>query len=327
MARIAIIGAGMAGLTAAHQLDARHDICLSERADKVGGRIASRTAGDFVFDHGAQFFTAKSAAFQRFLAPYLDSGALVRWDAAFAEFSGPDITSRRQWDADFAHYVGAPNMNALPQALAAPLNIRYGCNIEYIHHDGNFWQLFNEQQQLLGEFDWVISTLPAKQSTALFAKHTTILGKLPENLMRPCYALMLGFIKPQQLDWQVAHVKQADISWMSVNSSKPGRNNAFSMLVLATNAWTRNNFQLDLNAAGEHLLSEVERIAGINRQDLLHQDTKRWTYVNLPRQTAAKAYLDKAQQLAACGDWCIQGRVEAAFTSANWLARKLNGML
>ncbi|MEX0615452.1 MAG: hypothetical protein WD177_06040, partial [Methylophaga sp.] len=78
--------------------------------------------------------------------------------------------------------------------------------------------------------------------------------------------------------------------------------------------------------AGEHLLSEVERIAGINRQDLLHQDTKRWTYVNLPRQTAAKAYLDKGQQLAACGDWCIQGRVEAAFTSANWLARKLNSI-
>lgn len=326
MARIAIIGAGIAGLTAAHQLAAVHDICLFERADKAGGRMASRTVGDFVFDHGAQFFTAKSAAFQRFLAPYLNSGALVRWDAAFAEFSGPDITNRRQWDADFAHYVGAPDMNALPRSLAEPLNIRYGCNIEYIQRHGNIWQLFSGQQ-LIGEFDWVISTLPAKQSAALFAKHTTLLGKLPENLMRPCYALMLGFIKPQDLDWQAAHVKQADISWMSVNSSKPGRNGSFSMLVLATNAWTRKNFQVDLNAAGDHLLSEVERIAGINRQDLLHQETKRWTYVNLPRQTAAKAYLDTAQQLATCGDWCIQGRVEAAFTSANWLARKLNSLL
>ncbi|MEX1200194.1 MAG: FAD-dependent oxidoreductase [Methylophaga sp.] len=326
MARIAIIGAGMAGLTAAHQLAEQHDICLFERADKAGGRMASRTAGDFMFDHGAQFFTAKSAAFQRFLAPYLNNGALARWDAAFVEFSGPDITNRRQWDADFAHYVGVPDMNALPRALAAPLNIRYGCNIEYIHRHGNIWQLF-AKEQLIGEFDWVISTLPAKQSAALFAKHTTILGKLPDNLMRPCYALMLGFNKPQDLDWQAAHVKHADISWMSVNSSKPGRNSAFSMLILATNAWTRSNFQLDLNAAGEHLLSEVERIAGINRQDLLHQDTRRWTYVNLPGQTAGKAYLDKAQQLAACGDWCIQGRVEAAFTSANWLARKLNSML
>lgn len=326
MARIAIIGAGMAGLTAAHQLAAQHDICLFERADKAGGRMASRSAGDFVFDHGAQFFTAKSAAFQRFLAPYLDSGVLARWDAAFAEFTGPDITSRRQWDAEFAHYVGAPNMNALPRALASPLDIRYNCNIEYMHRHGNSWQLFSEAH-LIGEFDWVISTLPAKQSVSLFEEHTVMLGKLPDNLMRPCYALMLGFNKPQDLDWQAAHVKQADISWMSVNSSKPGRNGSFSMLVLATNDWTRRNFQLDLKAVGEHLLSEVERIAGINPRDLLHQDTKRWTYVNLPTQTAAKAYLDKTRQLAACGDWCIQGRVEAAFTSANWLATKLNSLL
>lgn len=326
MARIAIIGAGIAGLTAAHQIAALHDICLFERADKAGGRMASRTAGVFVFDHGAQFFTAKSGAFQRFLVPHINNGALARWDATFAEFSGPEITSRRQWDADFPHYVGVPDMNALPQALAAPLNIRYDCNIEYIHRHGNIWQLF-AKEQLIGEFDWVISTLPAKQSVSLFEKHSTILGKLPDNLMRPCYALMLGFDNPQDLDWQAAHVKQADISWISVNSSKPGRSASFSMLVLATNAWTRSNFQLDLSSAGEHLLSEVERIADINRQDLLHHDTKLWTYVNLPRQTAAKAYIDKAQQLAACGDWCIQGRVEAAFTSANWLAQKLNSML
>ncbi|MDT8311957.1 MAG: hypothetical protein RQ732_10965 [Methylophaga sp.] len=217
-------------------------------------------------------------------------------------------------------------MNALPRALALALNIRYDCNIEYIRRENHLWQLF-AGDQLIGEFDWVISSLPAKQSAALFAKHTAILSRLPANLMRPCYALMLGFNKSQDLDWQAAHVKQADISWMSVNNSKPGRNTAFSMLVLATNTWTQANFALDLNAAGDHLLSEVERIAGINRQDIVHQETKRWTYVNLPRQTAAKAYLDKAQQLAACGDWCIQGRVEAAFTSAHWLAQRINNLL
>lgn len=326
MARIAIIGAGMAGLSVAHQLAAAHQITLFERADKPGGRMASRVAGDFVFDHGAQFFTAKSAAFQQFLSPYSDSGALARWDAAFAEFSGPNITSRRQWDADFAHYVGAPDMNALPRALAATLDIRYNSTIQSIRRTGNLWQLFNNAQ-FIGEFDWVISTLPAKQSVALLAKHTAMLDKLPDNLMRPCYALMLGFEQPQHLDWQAAHVKQADISWMSVNSSKPGRHSAFSLLVLATNAWTRNNFQLDLEAAGTHLLSEVKRVAGINQQDIAHQTTKRWTYVNLPRQTAGKAYLDKKQQLAACGDWCIRGRVEAAFSSGNWLAQQLNNLI
>ncbi len=326
MARIAIIGAGIAGLTAAHQLARRHDITVFERAGSAGGRMASRPASDFVFDHGAQFFTAKSADFQKFLSPYIARGAVARWDAAFAEFDGPKITRRRQWDGEFGHYVGAPDMNALPRAMAASLTIRYDCNIESLRRDGNLWQLY-ARDHLIGEFDWVISSLPAKQSADLFEQHTPLLNKLPDNLMRPCYALMLGFNQPQDLDWQAAHVKQADISWMSVNSSKPGRVGSFSMLALATNAWTRSNFQLDLNAAGAHLLSEVERIAGINRHDLVHQETKRWTYVNLSRQTAAKAYVDKARQLAACGDWCIQGRVEAAFTSGNWLAQKLNRLI
>ena len=326
MAQIAIIGAGMAGLTAAHQLAARHEITLFERADKPGGRMASRTVNDFTFDHGAQFFTAKTTSFQQFLMPYLESGALARWDAAFAEFSGPEITSRRQWDAEFPHYVGAPDMNALPRAMAAPLTIHYGCNIDGIRPADGRWQLVTGAQ-VSGEFDWVISSLPARQSVALFESHSNMLGKVPGNLMRPCYALMLGFDTPQDLDWQAAHVKQADISWMSVNSSKPGRHGRFSMLILATNAWTRDNFQLDLPAAGEHLLSEVERIAGINRQQLVHQDIKRWTYVNLPRQFGNKAFIDKTQQLAACGDWCIQGRVEAAFTSADWLADKLNAVI
>lgn len=326
MARIAIIGAGIAGLTLARQLADQHQITIFERADKAGGRMASRKAGDFVFDHGAQFFTAKSAAFQQFLAPYIASGIVARWDAAFAEFSGPQITSRRQWDAEFAHYVGAPDMHALPQALAESLTVIYHCNIDAIHADGNLWQVFSAGQ-LVGEFDWLISTLPAKQSAALFNQRTPLLNKLPDNLMRPCYALMLGFDKDQAIDWQAAHVKNADISWMSVNSSKPGRNSPFSMLVLATNAWTRNNFQLALPGAADHLLSEVQRVAGIRRQDIVHQDIKRWTYVNLPRQYAAKAYIDHNQRLAACGDWCIQGRVEAAFNSANWLARQLNSRL
>ena len=322
MARIAIIGAGIAGLSLAHLLADQHDVVVFERADKPGGRMASRTAGEFVFDHGAQFFTAKSPAFRQFLTPYLQSGVLARWDAAFAEFEATNITARRQWDAEFAHYVGKPDMNALPRAMALPLNIVFNCQVDAIQRAGKRWQLF-EGSRVLGEFDWLVSSLPAKQSAALLTGHTDILSALSEPLMRPCYALMLGFAKPQNLDWQAAHVKHADISWMSVNSSKPGRAAPFSMLVLATNAWTQQNFELDLSDAADHLLSEVIRIAGINQHDLRHQQIKRWTYVNLLKQTTGKAYLDKQQQLAACGDWCIKGRVEAAFNSAYWLSEQL----
>lgn len=89
---------------------------------------------------------------------------------------------------------------------------------------------------------------------------------------------MLGFSAPLDLPWQAAVVRNADISWMSVNSSKPGRADAFTMLVHSTNAW-------------------------------------------------ADAHIDDGANLAACGDWFLRGRVEAAFKSAQALAGKLRNRL
>jgi len=54
MADIAVIGAGIAGLTAAHRLKAAgHQPVVFERSDYVGGRIKSLKRGPFTFDVGA----------------------------------------------------------------------------------------------------------------------------------------------------------------------------------------------------------------------------------------------------------------------------------
>ena len=62
--RIAVIGAGMAGLACAHELlraDAK--VTVFERSRGLGGRLATRRQGDLAFDHGAQFVTARSRPF------------------------------------------------------------------------------------------------------------------------------------------------------------------------------------------------------------------------------------------------------------------------
>lgn len=62
--KIAIIGAGMSGLNLANHLADVAEIVVFEKSDKLGGRIATHQTSDFTFDHGAQFFTAKSPAFK-----------------------------------------------------------------------------------------------------------------------------------------------------------------------------------------------------------------------------------------------------------------------
>jgi phytoene dehydrogenase-like protein len=62
--RVAIVGAGVAGLTAGRILHrAGCDVTLYEKADGIGGRVRSDRVRGFVLDHGFQvLFTAYPAA-------------------------------------------------------------------------------------------------------------------------------------------------------------------------------------------------------------------------------------------------------------------------
>ena len=75
--KIAIIGAGISGLTAAMHLNDVAEITLFEKSRGAGGRICSRYTDRYSFDHGAQFFTARSPEFKEFLKPLIKSGVIV----------------------------------------------------------------------------------------------------------------------------------------------------------------------------------------------------------------------------------------------------------
>jgi predicted NAD/FAD-dependent oxidoreductase len=56
--KLAIIGAGMAGLAAAHWLRRERpdiEVLIFEKSRGVGGRTATRRVQGAVFDHGAQY--------------------------------------------------------------------------------------------------------------------------------------------------------------------------------------------------------------------------------------------------------------------------------
>lgn len=53
MTKIAIIGAGLSGLSIAHLLKDYAQITVFEKARGVSGRLSTRRAEPYVFDHGA----------------------------------------------------------------------------------------------------------------------------------------------------------------------------------------------------------------------------------------------------------------------------------
>ena len=327
MARVAVIGAGLAGLVLARALSESHDVTVSEKSRGVGGRLATRYAGDFEFDHGAQFFTARTAAFREFLGPLIDNGHIAPWKARFAEFSGPEITSSRHWDEDYPHYVSVPRMNAIGKTLAPGLDIRTGARVIGTERAKAGWRLTIEampDERVTAEADWLFVTAPLAQARELLAGQDGLESAIGERTMLGCYALMLGFEDALVLPFDAALVREADISWISVNSSKPGRGPSPTMVVHATNRWAEANMEQDTDDVLAHMLDEVSRVTGLDANAAVHKAVQRWRYANAPKARGATHLLDRENRFGVAGDWWIRGRVESAFSSAHHLLEALD---
>ena len=196
MTRIAVIGAGLSGLAFARSMQEFAEVTVFEKSRGYGGRMATRRQNGLQFDHGAQFFTAKTETFQRFLEPWLAAGVVARWDARFVEFEGDRINSGRTWSDDPAHYVGVPGMNALGRALAETLDVQTETRVDSIDGQPAAWRLRGAEGRDLGQFDWVVSSIPAAQACKLLPSSFIHLETVAERDMLGCFALMLGLDAP-----------------------------------------------------------------------------------------------------------------------------------
>ena len=323
MTRVAVIGAGLSGLVAARKLQECSEVTVFEKSRGLGGRMATRYGADFEFDHGAQFFTARSAEFQKFLEPLIAQGVVACWRARFAELHRDTVTATQDWDDAQPHYVGAPRMNTIGGYLADGLTVRRDTTVAQLDRVADGWRLADSDGRALGRFDWVVCAVPAAQTAALAPADSQLYRLAAEVPMRACFALMLGFDKPLPLQWQAALVSGTDISWISVNSSKPQRADGFTLVGHSTNAYADNNLDTHLPTVQEHLLREVSAVIGIDCGEASFCQLQRWRYANVDKQSGPAYLVDAETQLAGCGDWFCGGRVEAAFSSGWEVARKL----
>jgi len=317
--KVAVIGAGLSGLVIARELARHHDVTVFEKSRGVGGRMATRYAGEYRFDHGAQFFTARSRSFRQFLEPFIDAGVVANWRGTFAEYEGVSLVTQRPWNDSPPHYVAVPGMNALGQTLARDLNVRLLTAVSGVERLDDKWTLFDAEQAELGSFDWLIVTVPAAQAATLVGEQSALGRIASEKKMLGCYALMLGFEQPLSLPWQAALVRNNDISWISVNSSKPGRDAPFTLLVHSTNNWAEQHMEDDAGDVRNHLISVVSAVTGHDCSVAGHVDLHRWRYANTDRQQEPFCFMDANENIGACGDWFVRGRIEAAYRSARLL--------
>ncbi len=323
MKEIAIIGAGLSGLTAGNILKDNFNVTVFDKSRGVSGRMSTRRAEPYFFDHGAQYFRVKTDEFKDFIAPMIEKGIIERWDARFVEFENRKIVQRRKWNEYNPHYVGVPGMNSIAKYLSQGMSVHLGVHVQSIKRNYNKWHLENDKGNILGAYDWVISTVPSKQASDLLPSSHHFSPKVRDIKMKGCFSLMLGFEKDLTLDFDAALVQGEDISWISVNSSKPGRSGAFCLLVHSTNNWADKHIDNKRDMVMNYLCTQTSEVIGQDMSKANHIAIHCWRFANIEKQKNETHFIDTDQNIAVCGDWFIQGRVEAAFTSGFELAKNL----
>lgn len=305
--KIAIIGAGLAGLTAAGTLSASgHYVVLFDKARGPGGRMSTRRAetarGMAFFDHGAQYFTARDPAFVAEVAQWEAAGAAARWPAAGADA-----------------WVGTPGMNAIIKALAADHAVQWNSRIESIapESEGEGWALAHAGG--IERADAVIVAVPAEQVAALVAPHREDWAALAQAThSQPCWTVMAAFDAPVAIAGDCLRDFGA-IGWAARNSAKPRRTGPESWVVQGSPAWSAAHLEDDAEAVIALLLQELAVATGCDLPATLSVQAHRWRYA-MSGAAGKTALWDGASGLGLCGDWLIGPRIECAWASGRALA-------
>lgn len=318
--RIAIIGAGISGLALAQRLKNLADVVVFEKARGVGGRMSTRYAEPFYFDHGTQFFTARSKAFQDYIAPLITKGLIAEWKGKVITYQADKTLKDRLWFEP--HYVAVPHMNSLGKHMAEEIDVRLNTEIAALGEkraDG--WHLLSKDGTMLGIFDWVISTAPPAQTLNLFKAILPDDSTLHHARLQGCFTLMIGFHSPWAKPWMAAKVHESPIEWIAVNSTKPGRNKDVTAIVVhSRNDWADEHLEDDLQQTQEYLVQQFEDVTGIACDKADYLSMHRWKYAIVLENEKKGYHLDPHNNIAATGDWASVSRIEAAWLNAVSLA-------
>jgi renalase len=311
-----IIGAGMAGLTAARQLSAKGwEIVVLDKGRGVGGRLATRRIEQARADHGAQYFSATTPDFQRVVQELLADQVITQWKPESASPAGK------------LHYVGVEGMNAVAKNLARNLTVLTAETVISFRPDGSQWRVETESG---GDYraDALLITIPAPQALALVERSGFTLSTANQSALsaisyQPCIAVMVALTKPSLLPAPGAvRYETGDIAWVVDNAQKGISPGQPSVTIHASADFSRTHFDNDLTAIGRQL---ADQLSDVIPADSIHAiQVHRWRY-SLADQRHPTPYLaaDTPLTLLFGGDGFGAGNVEGAFTSGMAMAGSL----
>jgi len=321
-APIAVIGTGIAGLSAARALhDAGQAVHLFDKSRGSGGRMASKRSDAGSLDLGAQYFTARDRRFGETVRQWQSEGWVDQWSPSM--YQSHDGQLKPSADEQ-VRWVGTPTMSSITRGLLGDMPVNFSCRITEVFRGEQFWTLVDATGVSHGPFSQVVIAVPAPQAAALLSSAPKLAAVAASVAMEPTWAVALGFATPLGTALEGCFVQDDALDWIARNRSKPGRDGALDTWVLhATSSWSRQHLDLSKEAVIERLHGAfaelIDCVVPAPEFTLAH----RWLYARPAQAHEWTALADAGLGLYACGDWCLSGRVEGAWLSGQEAARRL----
>lgn len=334
--KIAIIGAGIAGLSCASVLKkAGFNVTLFEKSRGPSGRLSTRVKEQWQCDHGAQYFTARDPIFLAQVEQWINAGVAQLWQPNLQVHDGKNFTAK---DYDSAsktrRYVGYPKNNAPANWLANSLDVQTESTVIGINQQAQKWQINTKENGWHAHiFDAIILAIPAPQAAMLLKDIASSASQISASVtMQPCFALMVHLSENIPCEFDGLFINNSLLSWIARDSAKPGRLNAHThtetWVLHATSQWSKTHIDEDKEAVTALMLAEFATI--IQRSNASAQSIKlenhqlhRWLYADCEQYLNDVYHYDEANNIGLCGDWLNGGKVQGAWLSGFKLAQHL----
>lgn len=324
MIDVLVVGAGWSGLTAATRLASQgYSVVVVEKSRGPGGRSATRRRDGFVFDHGAQYLTARSDAFARQVEAWAGAGLLAPWRPRLSVF-GPRPDNAGETPAD--RWVGVSGMNAVPHRLAEGLDCRWRWQVERIEFDGREWQVGSSGGDRLRARSLLLTAPPA-QSAALLGEAHPLFATLAAVRMQPCWAVMLGFDQAPAVSFDAAFVNHGPLAWIARNDTKSGNAGGPAWIGQAATEWSRENLDRSPESVVADLRGAMGELDAAFDAPTRLRVAHRWRYARADSAFSGPILAADASRLVLSGDWCAGERIEGAWISGVAAAKRLAAML
>lgn len=324
---VAIIGAGLAGLTCARELTAAgYRVCLLDKSRGLGGRIATRRVDGVPVDHGLRYWQPASAGLQALTKDLLAAGVIEPWPVRAYEIRQREVLTPVEHPTV---YVAAAGMNAIAKYLARDFTPEENLFTSYravsISGQPGQWTVEFDDGEAIKAKQCAVA-VPAPQAAELLDTYTSeenrrqvrskAIAQIGAVEYWPRLSVFAGYDSQYRHEmgelrsengpegWMVTDKAGTSTQWVGLDSSKRNQPNGPVIVIHSKPAFAQQYINAgDLQPAASVLLRACARkLASWVAQPEWFK-IHRWPYAYV-KTFHPEAALSIGESLVCGGDWC-----------------------